>query len=64
MLATHLVEIPYQANDHSAPTRHTLTPRFRYTTTTPQQAYVKLDAAAREAPAVQAAASALQLVFV
>lgn len=64
MLATHLVEIPYQASDHSAPTGHTLTPRFRYTTTTPQQAYVKLDAAWREAPAVQAAASALQLVFV
>ena len=64
MLATHLVETPYQASDHSAPTSQTLTPRFRYTTTTPQQAYVKLDATWREATAVQAAASALKLVFV
>jgi hypothetical protein len=64
MLATHLVETPYQASDRAAPTGHTLTPRFRYTTATPQQAYVKLDATWREATAVQAAASALKLVFV
>jgi ferritin-like protein len=64
MLATHVVEIPYRASDHGAPTGRTLTPRFRCTTTTPQQAYVKLDAAAREATAVQAAAAALKLVLV
>jgi hypothetical protein len=64
MLATHVVEIPYQASDRAAPTGRTLTPRFHYTTATPQQAYGALDAAAREAAAVQAAASALQLVFV
>jgi hypothetical protein len=61
ILATHLVEIPYQASDRSAPTRQTLTPRFRYTTTTPQQAYDRLDATARESAAVQAAADALKL---
>jgi hypothetical protein len=61
MLATHVVEIPYQASDRSAPTSHTLTPRFHYTTTTPQQAYARLDASAREAAAVQAAAAALKL---
>ncbi|MEP7123411.1 MAG: ferritin-like domain-containing protein [Byssovorax sp.] len=63
MLATHLVETPYQANDRDASTGRTLTPRFRYTATTPQQAYGKLDAAARESPNVQAAASALRLVL-
>jgi hypothetical protein len=64
MLATHLVEVPYQASDRAPATGHTLTPRFRYTTTTPQQAYAKLDAPTRGAANVQAAASALELVFV
>ena len=59
-----LVETPYQASDRSAPTSPTRTPRFRYTPATPQQTYVELDATWREAAAVQAAASALQLVFV
>ncbi len=60
-LAAYVVDVPYQAADADAPSAQTLTPRYRYTTVTPQAAYEALDAADRDGDAVRGVAEALQL---
>jgi hypothetical protein len=55
------VEVPYQAEDGGAEGPETLTPRFRYTTATPAEAYAGLDPADRGSDAVKAVAAALQI---
>jgi hypothetical protein len=60
-LGLYVAEVPYRASDTSPPDGHTLTPRFRLTRTTPQQAYDALDGEDRASAAVQAVAAALRL---
>lgn len=60
-LAYHVVDTPYEASDEGAETGATLTPRFRFTSTTPQQAYDALDPRDRDAQNVREAAAALRL---
>ena len=60
-LAAYVVEIPHQAEGADAPGPETLTPRYRYTTTTPGEAYAALGMDDAESEAVQAVARALGL---
>src|SRR5262249_48858667 len=60
-LASYLVGVPYQAADGAAPSGSTLAPRFCYTTTSPEDAYAKLDAQDQGSEAVRGVASALKI---
>jgi hypothetical protein len=60
-LAAYVVEIPYQAAGADAPREQALTPRYRYTSATPEEAYASLGADDVESEAVQAVAKALRL---
>ncbi len=62
-IAYHVVDAPYLERDDGADTGETLTPRFRYVTTTPQQAFDALDPEDRGASNIQEAASALRLTL-
>ena len=61
-LASYVVDVPHQAAGADAPGAETLTPRYRYTTTTPQQAYARVGADDVESEAVRGVARALGLV--
>jgi hypothetical protein len=61
-LAAYVVDVPHQAAGADEPSEQTLTPRYRYTTATPAQAYAALGADDVESPAVQDVAKALGLV--
>lgn len=63
VLAIHVVGTGYEAADDRPDGEQTLTPRFRFTGKSPQQAYDELDAEDRESEAVRSAAEALRLTL-
>jgi hypothetical protein len=60
-LGVYVVDVPYQPADDAPETASTLTPRFRFTTTTPADAYAALDAADHDAAAVAGVAAAMEI---
>ena len=58
-LGVYVVDAPYQPADDAPETGSTLTPRFRFTTTTPADAYAALDPADHDAAAVAGVAAAM-----